>query len=66
MSGTSSVGGAGVYEAGDQRNVKNSDITDADRYNEGKAHSHKPNDSSNYPSPCTTDQCIEEAADKAL
>lgn len=46
MSGTSNVGGASVYEAGDQRNVKKSELKDADRYNEGQPHSHKPNDSS--------------------
>ncbi len=46
MSGTSSVGGPGVYEAGDQRNVKDSEINDAERYKEGKANSHLANDSS--------------------
>ncbi|MCJ1283267.1 hypothetical protein MMC26_002595 [Xylographa opegraphella] len=45
MSGTSSVGQSSVYEAGDQRNVKNSEIETADRYNEGKENSHKSNDS---------------------
>ncbi|KAL9004224.1 MAG: hypothetical protein Q9188_002944 [Gyalolechia gomerana] len=34
MSGTSSVGGRGVYEAGDQRNVKQSEINEAERYKE--------------------------------
>ena len=48
MSGTSSVGQSSVYEAGDQRNVKKSEIETADRYNEGKEHSHKGNDSSTW------------------
>jgi hypothetical protein len=46
MSGTSSVGQASVYEAGDQRNYKDSELNTAERYNEGKEHSHKPNDPS--------------------
>lgn len=46
MSGTSSVGQGSVYEAGDQRNVKKSEINEAERYKEGKANSHKANDSS--------------------
>ena len=46
MSGQSSVGQGSVYEAGDQRNVKNDDLKTADRYNEGVSNSHKPNDSS--------------------
>ncbi|KAL8648472.1 MAG: hypothetical protein Q9210_004971 [Variospora velana] len=45
MSGTSSVGGRGVYEAGDQRNVKDSEIKQADRYKEGQPNSHLANDS---------------------
>ncbi|KAL8833173.1 MAG: hypothetical protein Q9170_004430 [Blastenia crenularia] len=48
MSGTSSVGGRGVYEAGDQRNVKDSEINEAkqaDRYHEGQPNSHLANDS---------------------
>ncbi|KAL8948367.1 MAG: hypothetical protein Q9222_005438 [Ikaeria aurantiellina] len=45
MSGTSSVGGRGVYEAGDQRNVKDSEINDAERYKEGQPNSHVANDS---------------------
>ncbi|KAM0797103.1 hypothetical protein BDR22DRAFT_864855 [Usnea florida] len=44
MSGTSSVGGRGVYEAGDQRTSKDSDNV-ADRYHEGQPNSHKANDS---------------------
>ena len=48
MSGTSSVGGRGVYEAGDQRTSKDSDNV-ADRYHEGQPNSHKANDSSAYP-----------------
>ncbi|MCJ1369075.1 hypothetical protein MMC20_000283 [Loxospora ochrophaea] len=45
MSGYSSVGQSSVYEAGDQRNVKNSEIQEADRYHEGKINSHQANDS---------------------
>ncbi|MDI1486406.1 MAG: hypothetical protein OHK93_005634 [Ramalina farinacea] len=45
MSGTSNVGGSGVYEAGDQRNPPNSEIPQADRYHEGQPNSHKANDS---------------------
>ncbi|KAL6719248.1 hypothetical protein ACLMJK_003485 [Lecanora helva] len=40
MSGTSNVGGSGVYEAGDQRNVKDSEINERERYKEGQPHSH--------------------------
>ena len=46
MSGTSNVGGRGVYEAGDQRNMKDSEINDAERYKEGQPNSHLANDSS--------------------
>lgn len=46
MSGTSSVGQASVYEAGDQRNSKDSETNTADRFHEGKDNSHKANDSS--------------------
>ena len=46
MSGTSSVGNSSVYEAGDQRNYKNSEESGPERYNEGVPNSHKPNDSS--------------------
>ena len=46
MSGTSSVGQSSVYEAGDQRNAKASEINNAERFQEGKENSHKPNDSS--------------------
>ncbi|KAL8796134.1 MAG: hypothetical protein Q9195_001467 [Heterodermia aff. obscurata] len=45
MSGTSNVGGRGVYEAGDQRNAPDSEINERERYQEGKENSHKPNDS---------------------
>ncbi|MCJ1261566.1 hypothetical protein MMC22_001431 [Lobaria immixta] len=45
MSGNSSVGQGSVYEAGDQRNYKDSEIQHADRYHEGTANSHKANDS---------------------
>ena len=46
MSGTSNVGQGSVYEAGDQRNAKDSEINEAERYKEGKENSHKANDSS--------------------
>ncbi|KAI9842593.1 MAG: hypothetical protein M1837_007031 [Sclerophora amabilis] len=45
MSGTSNVGGPGVYEAGDQRNYKDSEINDKERFKEGQPHSHKALDS---------------------
>ncbi|KAF2660979.1 hypothetical protein K491DRAFT_580584, partial [Lophiostoma macrostomum CBS 122681] len=45
MSGNSSVGTSGVYEAGDQRNYKDSELNEAERYKEGKPNSHLPNDS---------------------
>ncbi|KAF2230097.1 hypothetical protein EV356DRAFT_492560 [Viridothelium virens] len=45
MSGTSNVGSSHVYEAGDQRNYKDSEINDAERYKEGKPNSHLANDS---------------------
>jgi alpha-D-ribose 1-methylphosphonate 5-triphosphate synthase subunit PhnG len=50
MSGYSNVGGRGVYEAGDQRNVKDADLQTADRYNEGNTHAHSNLDSSMEPS----------------
>ena len=46
MSGMSNVGGRGVYEAGDQRNVKDSEVNEAERYKEGQPNSHLANDSS--------------------
>jgi hypothetical protein len=48
MSGNSSVGQASVYEAGDQRNYKDSEINKSDPYNEGQANSHKNLDSSTW------------------
>jgi len=45
MSGTSSVGNAGVYQADDQRTVPDSEKNKAERFSEGKEHSHEPNDS---------------------
>ena len=47
MSGQSSVGQHGVYEAGDQRNYKDSEEKkmNSDPYHEGKEHSHKNLDS---------------------
>jgi len=49
MSGTSNVGNSQVYEAGDQRNYKNSELEEAkkeNRFHEGKENSHKAQDSS--------------------
>ncbi|KAF2473657.1 uncharacterized protein BDR25DRAFT_301838 [Lindgomyces ingoldianus] len=45
MSGTSNVGGPGVYEAGDQRNYKDSELDTVSRFHEGKPNSHLANDS---------------------
>ncbi|KAJ4359402.1 hypothetical protein N0V85_009444 [Neurospora sp. IMI 360204] len=41
----SNVGNAQVYEAGDQRNAKQSEIETPDRYNEGQVHAHNNMDS---------------------
>lgn len=49
MSGQSSVGTSGVYEAGDQRNIAQADLPKPTRYEEGKEHSHKALDSSTSP-----------------
>lgn len=49
MSGTSNVGGAGVYEAKDQRTVPDSEKNKTERYEEGKENSHSANDPSMYP-----------------
>ena len=46
MSGMSSVGNRGVYEADDQRTAKDSEEQQANRFHEGKENSHKANDSS--------------------
>lgn len=46
MSGYSNVGTSGVYEAGDQRNVKKSEVQQAERFNEGQKGSHSNLDSS--------------------
>lgn len=51
MSGNSNVGNAGVYEAGDQRTVKDSVIEEQkkeNRFHEGKENSHLANDSSTF------------------
>ncbi|CAK4033767.1 Hypothetical predicted protein [Lecanosticta acicola] len=45
MSGTSNVGNSSVYEAGDQRNVPQSEINERERYKEGQPNSHKALDS---------------------
>lgn len=49
MSGTGNVGNSGVYEAGDQRTYKDSEIAEQKqeaRFHEGKENSHQANDSS--------------------
>lgn len=46
MTGTSSVGPISVNGAGDQRNVKNSELEHAERYEEGKVNSHNTDDPS--------------------
>jgi len=43
---SSNVGDSTVYEAGDQRNVKRSQLERPERFEEGKANSHLPKDSS--------------------
>ncbi|KAJ9644595.1 hypothetical protein H2201_000367 [Coniosporium apollinis] len=45
MSGNSNVGNRQVYEAGDQRNYKDSEINEAERYKEGRPNSHLAQDS---------------------
>jgi hypothetical protein len=52
MAGDSNVGNAAVYEAGDQRNYKDSEIKQAqeeNRFHEGKQNSHLAQDSSTTP-----------------
>jgi hypothetical protein len=49
MSGNSNVGNKGVYEAGDQRNLKGNEANSAERYNEGQQNAHIANDSSEKP-----------------
>ncbi|KAH6697086.1 hypothetical protein F5X68DRAFT_186075 [Plectosphaerella plurivora] len=45
MSGQSKVGNSGVYEAGDQRNSKDSEVEQPEKFHEGKAHAHNNLDS---------------------
>ncbi|OIW30844.1 hypothetical protein CONLIGDRAFT_630756 [Coniochaeta ligniaria NRRL 30616] len=45
MSGNSSVGNSQVYEAGDQRNVKNSELPKGERFHEGNVNAHSATDS---------------------
>ncbi|KAL2023576.1 hypothetical protein VTK56DRAFT_2184 [Thermocarpiscus australiensis] len=45
MSGNSNVGNRQVYEAGDQRNPKASEVGSGTRYHEGTANAHLQNDS---------------------
>ncbi|KAJ0123115.1 hypothetical protein J7T55_011579 [Diaporthe amygdali] len=44
MTGTSSVGPISVNGAGDQRNVKNSELEHGERFEEGKVNSHQTDD----------------------
>lgn len=44
----SNVGDRKVYEAGDQRNYKDSEIPGRPDYEQGKENSHLPNDSSTF------------------
>lgn len=46
MSGNSNVGNRGVYEAGDQRNAKDSEENTAERFHEGKENAHRLDDPS--------------------
>ncbi len=48
MSSQSNVGESRVYEAGDQRNYKQSEVPSRPDYEQGKENSHLPNDSSMY------------------
>ncbi|KAJ6443862.1 hypothetical protein O9K51_02251 [Purpureocillium lavendulum] len=48
MSGNSKVGTSAVYEAGDQRNVKQSEQNTATPYEEGKVNSHKLTDPNEF------------------
>lgn len=45
MSGQSKVGNSGVYEAGDQRNSKDSEVEQPEKFHEGKEHAHNNLDS---------------------
>ncbi|KAK2751699.1 hypothetical protein CKAH01_17806 [Colletotrichum kahawae] len=45
MAGDSKVGTSGVYEAGDQRNQKEDEVEQAERFEEGKENSHQATDS---------------------
>ncbi|KAL9596763.1 MAG: hypothetical protein Q9219_005588 [cf. Caloplaca sp. 3 TL-2023] len=63
MSGTSSVGGRGVYEAGDQRNYKDSEINEAERYKEGQPNSHLATDSKE---PAISQEARDSQADPTL
>ena len=61
MSGTSNVGNSQVYEAGDQRNYKDSEIEEAkkeNRFHEGKENSHKAQDSSMFTSALHVLHCV--------
>jgi hypothetical protein len=51
MSGQSNVGNSSLYEAGDQRTVKDSEIEEQkkeNRFHEGQEHSHKAQDPSMF------------------
>lgn len=57
MSGTSNVGNAGVYEAGDQRNAPESEQDKATPYEEGKKNAHDQNDPSTRLLSVSVDPC---------
>ena len=65
MSGTGNVGTASVYEAGDQRNVPDSEKPENQNtpYEEGKQGSHQANDPSTFPS---NSQYIDKLTDNHL
>lgn len=57
MTGTSSVGPISVNGAGDQRNVKNSELEQREPYQEGKVNSHNTDDSSKTHPPVLCFSC---------
>ena len=50
-SGYSNVGGSQVYEAGDQRNVKRSDLEEAAKHSIGSTDAHHPKDARKHSPP---------------
>lgn len=72
MSGQSNVGNSQVYEAGDQKNVPQSEIEQEkkdNRFHEGKEHSHKALDSSMpyqiaLPNSCANEFAVQRTRDR--